>query len=107
MKRCNIARYLLIFLWRLAFKRLRRLCFAIFFSRHFFSDPIVRLLWVILFGRAVIYTARGGFASALRNNLVEADFDDALRARRFQLGLDFANDLLVDNRLDRHPALVA
>ena len=43
MLRSNGEPYLLMFLWRLAFNRLRRLCLDIFLLRHFFSEPMIFL----------------------------------------------------------------
>ena len=40
MLRSDGGSYLLMFLWRLAFNRLRRLCLDIFLRRHFFREPM-------------------------------------------------------------------
>ena len=86
------------FLWRFARSCLRRLCLLIFALRRFLIEPIV-----FLFANSNPDCA----SNRLIYDFVQWIFDDAFRARRFQLRNQLADHVFIDDGFHGHPALLA
>ena len=115
------------FLWRCARSFLRRLCLLIFAFRRFFNEPIIDLFVLSLTVcmlkvscnsvrlQLCVKTNRS-FQQRLAcgmnrlpsiHHFVQRIFDDSFRPGGLQRRDQLADDVLVDDRLHRHPALLA